>query len=76
MLTKKYRRIKACSDFIIIQVSNFRARRLHTLLEKLLEDVSFNAPDLEDKNVVIDTEYVNKALQDIVVNQDLTQFIL
>ena len=64
MLTKKYRRIKACSDFIIIQVSNFR------------EDVSFNAPDLEDKNVVIDTEYVNKALQDIVVNQDLTQFIL
>ena len=60
MLTKKYRRIKACSDFIIIQVSNFR----------------FNAPDLEDKNVVIDTEYVNKALQDIVVNQDLTQFIL
>ena len=58
------------------QNENIGARRLHTLLEKLLEDVSFNAPDLEDKNVVIDTEYVNKALQDIVVNQDLTQFIL
>ena len=51
-------------------------RRLHTILEKLLEELSFEAPDMEEKDVLIDTEYVNKALQDIVVNHDLSQFIL
>lgn len=58
------------------QNENIGARRLHTLLEKLLEDISFNAPDMEEKKVVIDTDYVNKALANIVVNRDLTQFIL
>ena len=46
------------------------------ILEKLLEELSFEAPDMEKKDVLIDTEYVNKALQDIVVNHDLSQFIL
>ena len=58
------------------QAEDIGARRLHTLLEKVLEDVSFNAPDLTDKNVVIDADYVNKRLSDIVVNRDLSQFIL
>lgn len=58
------------------QNENIGARRLHTILEKLLEELSFDAPDLEDKHVVVDTAYVDKALKDIVVNQDLTQFIL
>ena len=58
------------------QNENIGARRLHTILEKLLEELSFEAPDMEEKDVLIDTEYVNKALQDIVVNHDLSQFIL
>ena len=58
------------------QNENIGARRLHTLLEKLLEDLSFNAPDMEEKQVTVDADYVNKALQDIVVNHDLSQFIL
>lgn len=58
------------------QNENIGARRLHTILEKLLEGLSFDAPDLEDKHVVVDTAYVDKELKEIVVNQDLTQYIL
>lgn len=58
------------------QNENIGARRLHTLLEKLLEELSFSAPEMEEKDVLIDTGYVNRALQDIVVNHDLSQFIL
>lgn len=58
------------------QNENIGARRLHTLLEKLLEDLSFDAPELEDKKVRIDAAYVDEKLSDIVVNRDLTQFIL
>jgi len=58
------------------QAEDIGARRLHTLLEKLLEEVSFTAPELEDKQVIIDAAYVDKQLADIVVNRDLSQFIL
>ena len=58
------------------QAEDIGARRLHTLLEKLLEDVSFDAPELEDKHVVIDEAYVDDRLHDIVQNHDLSQFIL
>lgn len=58
------------------ETENIGARRLHTIMEKLLEDLSFNAPDLEDKNIVIDRAYVSEKLQQIVVNQDLSHFIL
>lgn len=58
------------------QAEDIGARRLHTLLEKLLEDISFRAPELEDKTVSIDAAYVDKQLADIVVNKDLSQFIL
>ena len=58
------------------QAEDIGARRLHTLLEKLLEEVSFSAPELEEKNVAIDAAYVDKQLADIVVNRDLSQFIL
>lgn len=58
------------------QAEDIGARRLHTLLEKLLEEVSFTAPELEEKKVVIDEAYVDKQLADIVVNRDLSQFIL
>ncbi|WP_302296667.1 ATP-dependent protease ATPase subunit HslU [Mitsuokella multacida] len=58
------------------QAEDIGARRLHTLLEKVLEDISFRAPELTDKDVVIDAAYVNERLADIVVNRDLSQFIL
>lgn len=58
------------------QAEDIGARRLHTLLEKLLEDISFRAPELEEKTVAIDAAYVDKQLADIVVNRDLSQFIL
>lgn len=55
---------------------NIGARRLHTVLERLLEDVSFHAPDLEDKFLHIDAEYVRSRLEDIVKNEDLSRYIL
>lgn len=58
------------------QAEDIGARRLHTLLEKLLEEISFTAPEITDKNVTIDAAYVDKQLADIVVNRDLSQFIL
>ena len=55
---------------------NIGARRLHTLLEKLLEEVSFDAPELENKQVIIDAAYVEEKLSDITINRDLRRFIL
>ncbi len=55
---------------------NIGARRLHTVMEKLLEDLSFEAPFESTKKVVIDAEYVRKKLADIVEDQDLTRYIL
>ncbi len=55
---------------------NIGARRLHTILEKLLEDVSFDGPDLKKKAVKVDAAYVRKQLADIVKDQDLTRYIL
>jgi len=58
------------------QTENIGARRLHTVLEKMLDEISFEAPDLKKKTVKIDTEYVSKQLADIVKNQDLSRYIL
>jgi ATP-dependent HslUV protease ATP-binding subunit HslU len=55
---------------------NIGARRLHTIMEKLLEDISFEGPDLKKKTVKIDSAYVRKHLTDIVKNQDLSRYIL
>ena len=52
------------------------ARRLHTILEKVLDEISFEGPDLPEKNQTIDAEYVNKTLTDIVKNEDLSRYIL
>ena len=52
------------------------ARRLHTVMEKLLEDVLFDAPDLPKKRVVIDADYVSERLADIVSDEDLSKYIL
>jgi ATP-dependent HslUV protease ATP-binding subunit HslU len=57
-------------------MENIGARRLHTIMEKLLEEISFNGPDLKKKNIRIDGEYVRKQLADIVKDQDLSKYIL
>jgi ATP-dependent HslUV protease ATP-binding subunit HslU len=58
------------------QTENIGARRLHTILEKVLDEVSFEASDLKKKSVKVDAAYVNKQLADIVKNQDLSRYIL
>jgi ATP-dependent HslUV protease ATP-binding subunit HslU len=55
---------------------NIGARRLHTIMEKLLEDISFEGPDLKKKTVRIDAVYVQKQLSEIVKDQDLSRYIL
>ncbi|HEX4934168.1 MAG TPA: AAA family ATPase, partial [Gemmatimonadaceae bacterium] len=58
------------------RAENIGARRLHTVMERLLDEVSFEAPDLERKDVTIDEAYVERALADIVQNEDLSRYIL
>jgi ATP-dependent HslUV protease ATP-binding subunit HslU len=58
------------------QTENIGARRLHTILERVLDELSFEAPDLKKKTVKIDGAYVTKQLADIVKNQDLSRYIL
>src|SRR5712671_634915 len=55
---------------------NIGARRLHTIMEKLLEEISFAGPDLKKKTVKVDAAYVRKHLADIVKDQDLSRYIL
>ena len=58
------------------RTENIGARRLHTVMEKLLDEISFEGPDLPDKSVTIDDEYVRRMLDDIVKNDDLSRYIL
>lgn len=58
------------------RTENIGARRLHTIMEKLLEDISFAAPELSGQCITIDREYVQKKLGDIVKNEDLSRYIL
>src|SRR5579863_9068151 len=55
---------------------NIGARRLHTIMEKVLDIISFEAPDMKEKHVVVDADYVRNALTDIVKDQDLSRYIL
>lgn len=58
------------------QTENIGARRLHTLLERLLEDVSFNAGEDDNATVTIDADFVNANLSDLAQNEDLSRYIL
>ena len=55
---------------------NIGARRLHTIMERVLDKISFEAPDLKEKDVVVDADYVRNNLADIVKDQDLSRYIL
>ena len=58
------------------RTENIGARRLHTILEKLLEDLSFDAPERRDKQIGIDAAYVRERLSDIAKDEDLARYIL
>ncbi len=58
------------------QTENIGARRLHTIMEKLLDIISFEAPEMKKKRVKIDAKYVNEQLESIVKDQDLSRYIL
>ena len=58
------------------RMENIGARRLHTIMEMLLEDISFDAPDLSGQKIEITREYVDERLKDIVQDQDLSRYIL
>lgn len=55
---------------------NIGARRLHTVMEKVMEEISFSAPNIKKKKITIDRKYVKKQLQDIIEDEDLSRFIL
>ena len=57
-------------------MENIGARRLHTLMERLLEDILFDAPDVEETSISIDSDFVERQLADIARNQDLSRYIL
>ena len=58
------------------RTENIGARRLHTLMERLLENILFQAPDIDNKKVLIDASYVQKELKDIKEDEDLSRYIL
>ena len=58
------------------QTENIGARRLHTILEKLLEDLFYDAPEIDQKNIVLDRKFVEDKLNNIVQDQDLSRYIL
>ena len=71
--------IHAIADFatrVNERTENIGARRLHTVMEKLLDEISFEGPDLVEKTVTIDEAYVTKMLAAIVKNEDLSRYIL
>jgi ATP-dependent HslUV protease ATP-binding subunit HslU len=69
-------RIAEFASIVNERTENIGARRLHTVMEKLLDEISFEGPDLLDKIVTIDDAYVTKMLADIVKNEDLSRYIL
>jgi ATP-dependent HslUV protease ATP-binding subunit HslU len=64
------------ADRVNSQTENIGARRLQTIMEKLLEEISFEGPDLEPKHQVINAAYVEGMLSETVKDQDLSRYIL
>jgi ATP-dependent HslUV protease ATP-binding subunit HslU len=58
------------------KTENIGARRLHTVLEKLLEDISFDAPEKKNEKLSVDKKYVKEKLSEIVKDEDLSRYIL
>jgi ATP-dependent HslUV protease ATP-binding subunit HslU len=69
-------RIAELAAHVNDRTENIGARRLHTVMERLLDDLSFEGPDLAEKSITIDAAYVDRMLADIVKNEDLSRYIL
>src|SRR3954468_21374219 len=69
-------RIATLATEVNDRTENIGARRLHTVMEKLLDEISFEGPDLVEKSVTIDDAYVRRMLDDIVKNEDLSRYVL
>ncbi len=74
--TEAIEEIAAMSSRVNESMENIGARRLHTVMEKLLEEISFDAPDMESREVVIDRAYVKEKLEDILEDENLSRYIL
>ena len=69
-------RLAEMTEEINKNTENIGARRLHTLVEKLLEDISFEGGELKEKRQKIDAAYVDKKLNELIEDRDLRQYIL
>jgi ATP-dependent HslUV protease ATP-binding subunit HslU len=69
-------RIADVATLVNERTENIGARRLHTVMEKLLDQISFDAPDLSEKSITIDGAYVDRMLSEIAKNEDLSRYIL
>jgi ATP-dependent HslUV protease ATP-binding subunit HslU len=69
-------RIADYATMVNDRTENIGARRLHTVMEKLLDEISFDAPDMRERAVTIDEAYVDRMLADIVRNEDLSRYVL
>lgn len=71
--------IDAIAEFaykVNLETENIGARRLHTILEKILEDIAYEAPDIDEKHIIVDKAFVEGKLSDVVQNVDLSHYIL
>ena len=68
--------IAEMSALVNQRMENIGARRLQTIMEKFLEDISFDAPDLEETDITIDAKYIRDKLKDIIQDEDLSRYIL
>jgi ATP-dependent HslUV protease ATP-binding subunit HslU len=73
---KAIERLAALAAEVNSRLENIGARRLHTIMEALLEELSFEAPDIAPTRVAITEEYVNEKLSDLAMDQDLGRYIL
>ncbi|MCK4923852.1 MAG: HslU--HslV peptidase ATPase subunit, partial [Spirochaetes bacterium] len=68
--------IASIATFVNSQTENIGARRLYTIMELLIEDVSFSASDLKGQKIPITVEYVKDKLKEVLENKDLSKYIL
>jgi len=70
------REIAAMASRVNEQMENIGARRLHTVMEKLVDEISFDAPEMEEKTVIITQQHVQEKLADILEDENLSRYIL
>ncbi len=75
-LPEAIQRVAELATIVNERTENIGARRLHTVMERLLDEVSFHAPELDGQSIRIDTAYVDRMLVDIVKSDDMSRYIL